>query len=142
MSFDTQAIDLSQAGLESQKKESGWTYQGVFVIVTAVLIPAMLADVFLNHKVDLISNVALLIACAVAAWKVRLSDYTAAIWVGPLMWFAILMTVGQLAPKRGGSFLREQALHIAYGLAAHAGWIIGSAVLAAAITLFRKSRNS
>ncbi len=122
--------------------QSGWTYLGVFVVVTIVLSIAMLADVLINRKVDLISNVALLIICPIAAWRVRTNDYLAAIWVGPIVWFAVLMTIGQIAPKRGGSFMREQLLHIAYGLSAHAGWIIGATVLSGTIAIVRRGRNS
>lgn len=125
--------------------ESGWTYQGVFVVVTFVLSLAMLADVYFNRKVDLLSNIALLVICPIAAWNVRPKDFTSAIWVGPLTWLVVLETVGQLAPKRGGNLLREQVLHIAYGLAAHAGWIIGATVLSAAIAIYRQPtsrRNS
>lgn len=123
-------------------KQSGWTFLGVFVVLAAVLSVAMILDVILNRKVDLLSNLALLIASPIAAWKVRFNDYLAAIWAPALVWFAVLMTVGQLAPKRGGSLLREQVLHIAYGLAAHAGWIIGATVLAGAIVIFRRARHS
>jgi len=122
--------------------QSGWTYLGVFVVVTIVLSIAMLADVLINRKVDLISNLALLIICPIAAWRVRTNDYLAAIWVGPIVWFAVLRTIGQLDPKRGGSFMREQLLHIAYGLSAHAGWIIGATVLSGTIAIVRRGRNS
>lgn len=122
--------------------ESGWTYLGVFVVLSAVLSVAMILDVVLNRKVDLLSNLALLIFSPIAAWKVRTNDYLAAIWAPALVWFVVLMTIGQLAPKRGGSLLREQVLHIAYGLAAHAGWIIGATVIAGAIVIFRRARHS
>jgi hypothetical protein len=122
--------------------ESGWTYLGVFVVVAVVLSIAMLIDVFVNRKVDLISNLALLIICPIAASRVRTNDYLAAIWVGPLVWFVSLMTVGQFAPKRGGSILREQLLHIAYGLSAHAGWIISATLISGAIAIVRRGRNS
>lgn len=121
---------------------TGWTYRGVFVIVTLVLSVAMVADVYINRKVDLLSNLALIIICPIAAWKVRTNDYLAAIWVAPLVWFIVLMTVGQLAPKRGGSLTREQVLHVAYGLASHAGWIIGATIISGAIAIFRRGRNS
>lgn len=119
----------------------GWTYQGVFIILAIALSIGMFADVFINNKVDLISNLTLLIVSPIAAWKVRTNDYLAAIWAPALVWFTVLMTVGQLAPKRGGSFLREQVLHIAYGLSAHAGWILGATIIAGAIAIVRRGRN-
>lgn len=122
--------------------QNGWTYLGVFVVIAVVLSVAMVLDAILNRKVDLLSNLALLIVSPIAAWKVRIGDYLSAIWAPALVWFVVLMTVGQLAPKRGGSLLREQVLHIAYGLAAHAGWIIGATVLAGAIVIFRRARHS
>lgn len=141
---ETSPVQASSQVTDSIKsvKQSGWTFLGVFVVLAAVLSVAMILDVILNRKVDLLSNLALLIASPIAAWKVRFNDYLAAIWAPALAWFAVLMTVGQLAPKRGGSLLREQVLHIAYGLAAHAGWIIGATVLAGAIVIFRRARHS
>lgn len=141
---ETSPVQTSSQATDSIKsvKQSGWTFLGVFVVLAAVLSVAMILDVILNRKVDLLSNLALLIASPIAAWKVRFNDYLAAIWAPALVWFAVLMTVGQLAPKRGGSLLREQVLHIAYGLAAHAGWIIGATVLAGAIVIFRRARHS
>ena len=119
----------------------GWTYQGVFIILWIALSIAMLADVFINRKVDLLSNLTLLIASPIAAWKVRTNDYLAAIWAPALVWFVVLMTVGQFAPKRGGSMLREEVLHIAYGLSAHAGWILGATFISGCIAIFRRGRN-
>lgn len=141
---ETSPVQASSQVTDSIKsvKQSGWTFLGVFVVLAAVLSVAMILDVILNRKVDLLSNLALLIASPIAAWKVRFNDYLAAIWAPALAWFAVLMTVGQLAPKRGGSLLREQVLHIAYGLAAHAGWIIGATFLAGAIVIFRRARHS
>lgn len=119
----------------------GWTYQGVFIILAIALSIGMLADVLINNKIDLISNLTLLIVSPIAAWKVRTNDYLAALWAPALVWFTLLMTVGQLAPKRGGSLLREQVLHMAYGLSAHAGWIIGATILSGAIAIVRRGRN-
>lgn len=132
---------MSESTLVKTPGKHGWTYQGVFIILWVSLSVAMLADVFINKKVDLLSNVTLLIASCVSGWKVRTNDYQAAIWAPALVWFVTLMTVGQFAPKRGGSFLREEILHIAYGLSAHAGWILGATILSGAIAIVRRGRN-
>lgn len=132
---------MSEITVNRQLGTRGWTYQGVFVILAISLSVAMIADVFLNRKVDLLSNLALILISPIAALKVRTNDYLAAIWAPALVWFVILMTVGQLAPKRGGSLIREQVLHVAYGLAAHAGWIIAATVISGAIAIFRRGRN-
>ncbi|MEY4311254.1 MAG: hypothetical protein RLZZ571_24 [Actinomycetota bacterium] len=132
---------MSETTLVKTPGKHGWTYQGVFIILWVSLSLAMLADVFINRKVDLLSNVTLLITSCVAGWKVRTNDYQAAIWAPALVWFVTLMTVGQFAPKRGGSFLREEVLHIAYGLSAHAGWILGATILSGAIAIVRRGRN-
>lgn len=119
----------------------GWTYQGVFIILGICVSLAMLADGLINRKVDLISNLSLVVFSSIAGWKVRTNDYQAAIWAPAIIWFFALMTFGQLAPKRGGGFIREQALHIAYGLSAHAGWILGATFLAGSIAIVRRGRN-
>ena len=132
---------MSQLTQNRTPGTQGWTYQGVFIILGAVVAIAMFADAYLNKKVDLLSNLTLLIASPLAAWKVRTNDYLAAIWAPAFVWFVSLMTVGQLAPKRGGSILREQVLHIAYGLSAHAGWILSATIISGAIAIFRRGRN-
>ena len=132
---------MSEITLVRTPGKHGWTYQGVFIILWISLSVAMLADVFINRKVDLLSNVTLLIGSAITGWKVRTNDYQAAIWAPALVWFVTLMTVGQFAPKRGGSLLREEVLHIAYGLSAHAGWILGATMLSGCIAIVRRGRN-
>jgi hypothetical protein len=89
----------------------------------------------------MVSNIGLVIVGIVGASKVRTADYQAAIWVAPIAWVVALMTTGQLAPMRGGSFLREQVLHIAYGLSMHAWWILGATALSASIAVFRRGRQ-
>lgn len=122
-------------------ESDGWTYKSVFVILAIILSLAMLADSFINNKVDLISNIALLIASPIAAWKVRTYDYQAAIWAPAFVWLLVLMTVGQFAPKRGGSIFREQFLHFAYGLSEHAGWIFLATITSGIIAIVRRGRN-
>lgn len=132
---------MSQATQVRTPGMHGWTFQGVFIILGLALAASMLADVLINNKVDLLSNLTLVIASPIAAWKVRTNDYLAAIWAPAFVWFISLMTVGQLAPKRGGSLLREQVLHVAYGLSAHAGWIFTATIISGAIAIFRRGRN-
>ena len=132
---------MSETTLVKTPGTHGWTYQGVFIILWITLSIAMLADVFINRKVDLLSNITLLIGSVIAGWKVRTNDYQAAIWAPSLVWFIALMTVGQFAPKRGGSFMREELLHIAYGLSAHAGWILGATIIAGGTAIVRRGRN-
>lgn len=120
---------------------SGWTFSGVIVLETLIMAIAMGIDIALNHGLGLISNIALVVTAIIGAFRVRRADYLAAIWAPVLAWFISLMTVGQLMPKRSTHFVREQALHIVYGLAQHAWWITGATLLAGIIAVVRRNRG-
>jgi hypothetical protein len=101
----------------------------------------MALDIIFTAGIGIVSNLGLVIVGLVGALKVRTADYQAAIWVAPIAWVIALLTTGQLAPMRGGSFLREQVLHIAYGLAMHAWWILGATAISACVAIFRRGRR-
>ncbi|CAB4330209.1 unannotated protein [freshwater metagenome] len=119
----------------------GWTYPGVIILTSAAMMVVMALDVIFTGDIGLVSNIGLVVVCLISALKVRTADYQAAIWVAPIAWLVSLLTVGQLAPMRGGSFLREQVLHLAYGLAMHAWWILGATALSAGVSIFRRGRR-
>jgi hypothetical protein len=127
--------------VESVPAQIGWTYPGVIILSSAAMMAVMALDIFFTGEIGIVSNIGLVIVGIVGATKVRTADYQAAIWVTPIAWVIALITTGQLAPMRGGSFLREQVLHIAYGLAMHAWWILGATALSAAIAIFRRGRR-
>jgi hypothetical protein len=134
------------ASLAPERKKSltphgGWTYPGVIILSCAAMMVVMALDAMITGDIGVISNIGLVIVGVVAATKVRTPDFLAAVWVVPIAWTTALLTTGQLAPKRGGSFVREQILHIAYGLSMHAGWILGATALSAAIAIFRRGRR-
>jgi hypothetical protein len=119
----------------------GWTYPGVIILTPFIMMVVMAMDILINGEIGLISNLGMLAGGITAGISVRTSDYQSAIWVTPLAWMISLLTVGQLAPMRGGSFIREQILHFSYGLAMHAWWILGVTALTAAIAIFRRGRQ-
>ncbi len=125
----------------SPRPTKGWTYPGVLIIATVTFAIVMLVDVLLNNKVTQISNVGIAVVTIIASIKVRINDRTSAIWSAPIVWFIALETVGQLAHQSGNTLARKQILHLAYGLANHSYWILGSVVLAAAITTLRRARR-
>jgi hypothetical protein len=127
--------------VESVPAQIGWTYPGVIILSSAAMMVVMALDIIFTGEIGIVSNIGLVIVGIVGATKVRTADYQAAIWVTPIAWVIALMTTGQLAPMRGGSFLREQVLHIAYGLAMHAWWILGATALSATIAIFRRGRR-
>jgi hypothetical protein len=119
----------------------GWTYPGVIILTSAAMMVVMALDIIFTGEIGIFSNVGLVIVSLISAINVRTADYQAAIWVAPIAWLVSLITVGQLAPMRGGSFLREQILHLAYGLAMHAWWILGATALSAGVAIFRRGRQ-
>ena len=119
----------------------GWTYPGVIILTPFIMMVVMALDILINGNIGLISDLGMLVGGITAALSVRTADYQSGIWITPLAWVISLLTVGQLAPMRGGSFMREQILHLAYGLAMHAWWILGATALSAAISIFRRGRR-
>ncbi len=126
---------------DSAPAQIGWTYPGVIILTSAAMMVVMALDIVFTKNIGIISNIGLVIVGLIGAINVRTADYQAAIWVVPIAWLIALLTTGQLAPMRGGSFLREQALHLAYGLAMHAWWILGATALSASIAIFRRGRQ-
>ena len=127
--------------LETSPAQQGWTYPGVIILTSAAMMVLMALDIIFAGDIGIISNIGLVVVGLVGAVNVRTADYQAAIWVAPIAWVIALLTTGQLAPMRGGSFLREQVLHLAYGLAMHAWWILGATALSAAVAIFRRGRQ-
>jgi hypothetical protein len=119
----------------------GWTYPGVIILTPFIMMVVMALDILINGNIGLISDIGMLVGGITAALRVRTADYQSGIWITPLAWVISLLTVGQLAPMRGGSFMREQILHLSYGLAMHAWWILGATALSAAISIFRRGRR-
>jgi hypothetical protein len=127
--------------LETTPAQIGWTYPGVIILTSVAMMVVMALDIIFTGGIGIVSNVGLVIIGLVGAINVRTADYQAAIWVVPIAWVIALLTTGQLAPMRGGSFLREQALHLAYGLSMHAWWILGATALSASVAIFRRGRQ-
>ena len=119
----------------------GWTYPGVIILTPFIMMVVMALDILINGNIGLISDLGMLVGGITAALRVRTADYQSGIWITPLAWVISLLTVGQLAPMRGGSFIREQILHLSYGLAMHAWWILGATAVSAAISIFRRGRR-
>ena len=127
--------------VDSIPAQQGWTYPGVIILSSVAMMLVMAIDIVVTGDIGIVSNVGLIFVGVIASIKVRTADYQAAIWVVPIAWILALLTTGQLAPMRGGSFLREQILHLAYGLAMHAWWILGATALSASIAIFRRGRR-
>ena len=121
--------------------QKGWTYQGVIILTSVAMVIVMALDILITGEIGMVSNIGLVIVGLIGAIKVRVTDYQAAVWVVPIAWLIALLTSGQLAPMRGGSFMREQVLHLAYGLAMHAWWILGATALSASVAIFRRGRK-
>jgi hypothetical protein len=133
--------NVSIEPLETTPAQIGWTYPGVIILTSVAMMVVMALDIIFTGGIGIVSNVGLVIIGLVGAINVRTADYQAAIWVVPIAWVIALLTTGQLAPMRGGSFLREQALHLAYGLSMHAWWILGATALSASVAIFRRGRQ-
>jgi hypothetical protein len=127
--------------LEGVPAQQGWTYPGVIILTSVAMMIVMAIDIVTTGGIGIVSNVGLVIVSLTGALKVRTADYQSAIWVAPIAWLIALLTTGQLAPMRGGSFLREQVLHLAYGLAMHAWWILGATALSTGVAIFRRGRR-
>lgn len=127
--------------LASAPAQQGWTYPGVIILTSTSMMVVMALDIIFTGDIGILSNLGLVVVGLIGAAKVRTADYQAGIWVVPIAWVIALLTTGQLAPMRGGSFLREQVLHLAYGLAMHTWWILGATALSASVAIFRRGRQ-
>lgn len=121
--------------------QKGWTYQGVIILASVAMVIVMALDILITGEIGMVSNIGLVVVGLIGAIKVRVTDYQAAVWVVPIAWLIALLTSGQLAPMRGGSIMREQVLHLAYGLAMHAWWILGATAISASVAIFRRGRK-
>jgi len=130
----TEPIDTTSA-------RKGLSYASVMILICIAMMSLMALDIFVSGDIGLISNIGIVVLGLIAAITVRKADYQAAIWVVPIAWLVAILTTGQLAPMRGGSFLREQILHLAYGLAMHAWWILGATALSAIVAIFRRGQK-
>jgi hypothetical protein len=127
--------------MEAKTTRKGLSYAGVMILTCISMMLIMALDIFITGDIGIIANSGLVILGLIAALIVRKSDYQAAIWVVPISWVVAILTTGQLAPMRGGSLLREQILHLAYGLAMHAWWILGATALSSGVAIFRRGRK-
>jgi protein-S-isoprenylcysteine O-methyltransferase Ste14 len=127
--------------LENAPTPKGLSYLGVIALTCVAMMIVVALDIWSSGNIGMISNVGVIVVGLVATLGVRKSDYQAGIWVVPIAWTVAILTTGQFAPMRGGSFLREQVVHLAYGLAMHAWWILGATALSAAVALFRRGRR-
>ena len=128
--------------VKRERASNGWTFQGVFVISTVIMLVTMAADVAINQKVTQLSGIVLLCISILSAWNVRRNDFSAAVSAPPIVWLLGIETVGQFGKMPGGTFLRKQIIHVAYGLANNAIWIVLSVVAAIVITTVRRGRHS
>jgi hypothetical protein len=127
--------------IDARPARKGLSYSGVMILTCVAMMSLMALDISIAGDIGLISNVSIVMLGLIAAITVRKADYQAGIWVVPIAWLVAILTTGQLAPMRGGSFLREQILHLAYGLAMHAWWILGATALSAIVAIVRRGRK-
>lgn len=102
----------------------------------------MAAEVVISNTTSTISGLALLCISIISALNVRRNDAIAAVSAPPIVWFFGIETVGQLGKMPSGNPVRSQIIHLAYGLANNAIWIITSVLLAIVITTVRRGRHS
>lgn len=126
---------------QRERKVTGWTYLGVFVVSLALLLPVMAGDMLVNRGVTLVSACALPVIAVLAASRVRLNDASAAYWAPALVWLIAVETVGQIGRDFTVETVRSQAVHLAYGLANNAVTVLGSTVAALTVVLIRRSRR-
>jgi len=127
--------------IDAPSVRKGLSYASVMILTCIAMMLLMALDISVTGDIGLISNIGIVVLGLIAAITVRKADYQAGIWVVPIAWLVAILTTGQLAPMRGGSFLREQILHLAYGLAMHAWWILGATALSAVVAIVRRGRK-
>ena len=114
---------------------------GVTVIIGVATAVFGLIDIFVGGPgLGWLTGIAFALATGFAAWRVRLDDAAVAVIAPPLVYFAAVVTLGQIGQVNTAGLL-GRAVIVFFMLAANWVWIIGGTVLALAIVLVR-SRQS
>lgn len=124
-----------------QPPNPGVSTLGVIGIIGGITTAVGFFDMLLNHQFTLITGVAFILACAIAALVVRPSDLWTAVITAPIAYLGALILAGQPSTLGGaGDLVLREASLIFTGLAFNAPYIFGGTAVALVIVLIRRAK--
>ena len=120
---------------------TGFRPTGAYLIVIgATLIAGLASALFLGSGTGLVTGLVLLLASALVAARIRLPDAAVAVIAPPIAYFLACLTVGQIGLSGSGGIV-GRIIDIFFVLASGWYWVIGPAVVALAIVIWRRRRS-
>ena len=120
---------------------TGFRPTGAYVIVIgATLIAGLASALFLGSGTGWVTGLVLLLASALVAARIRIPDASVAVIAPPIAFFLACITVGQIGLSGTGGLV-GRVVDVFFALASGWYWVIGPAVVALAIVVWRRRRS-
>ena len=120
---------------------TGFRPTGAYVIVIgATLIAGLTSALFLGSGTGWLTGLVLLLASALVAARIRIPDASVAVIAPPIAFFLACITVGQIGLSGTGGLV-GRVVDVFFALASGWYWVIGPAVVALAIVVWRRRRS-
>ncbi|CAB4737060.1 unannotated protein [freshwater metagenome] len=120
---------------------TGFRPTGAYLIVIgATLIAGLASALFLGSGTGWLTGLVLLLASALVAARIRIPDASVAVIAPPIAFFLACITVGQIGLSGTGGLV-GRVVDVFFALASGWYWVIGPAVVALAIVVWRRRRS-
>ncbi len=120
---------------------TGFRPTGAYVIVIgATLIAGLASALFLGSGTGWLTGLVLLLASALVAARIRIPDASVAVIAPPIAFFLACITVGQIGLSGTGGLV-GRVVDVFFALASGWYWVIGPAVVALAIVVWRRRQS-
>lgn len=118
---------------------SGWRTSIVFLVIFIPTVAVGFVDMYFHRSFTYWTGAVFILACFVAALRVRPLDLWTAVIIPPMAYLLALICAGQPStfPGGGNLMIREVSL-IATGLAFNAPYIYGGTLVALIVVLIRR----
>lgn len=123
----------------SAASTSGWRTSVVFFVIFIPTVAVGFVDMYVHRSFTYWTGAVFILACLVAALRVRPLDLWTAVIIPPMAYLLALICAGQPStfPGGGNLMIREVSL-IATGLAFNAPYIYGGTLVALIVVLIRR----
>lgn len=119
---------------------TGFRPTGAYLIViVSTMVAGLASAIFLGSGTGWVTGVVLLLASVLVAARIRIPDASVAVIAPPIAFFLACITVGQIGLSGTGGLI-GRVIDVFFALAAGWYWVIGPAVIALAIVIWRRRR--
>jgi hypothetical protein len=120
---------------------TGFRPTGAYLIVIgSTLVAGLASAILLGSGTGWVTGLVLLLASALVAARIRLPDASVAVIAPPIAFFLACITVGQIGLSGTGGLV-GRVVEVFFALASGWYWVIGPAVVALAIVVWRRRRS-